>query len=289
MSKLYMTKGLPGSGKTTWAHEFLERNPNTVLVSKDDLRATMFNSAWTKGREKEILAVRDFIVTQGLQLKKNVIVHDTNFVPKHEQRLREIAKLSDSDFEIVDFTHIPVAQCIEQDLRRPDSVGEKVIKQMYNDWLKPNPPVIKRDPKLPNAIICDLDGTLALFGDENPYERDFGMDSINEVVANILYRIDDDNFDGKGPYTDIIFVSGRNDKFRDVTEEWLRENGFTTRLLYMRKDGDERKDFVVKREIYGNYIKDQYNVQFVLDDRNQVVELWRSLGLTCLQVAEGDF
>lgn len=57
----------------------------------------------------------------------------------------------------------------------------------------------------------------------------------------------------------------------------------------MRPEGDIRKDSIVKREIFENYIRDYYNIQFVLDDRNQVVEMWRSLGLKCLQVQEGDF
>ena len=57
----------------------------------------------------------------------------------------------------------------------------------------------------------------------------------------------------------------------------------------MRKTGDNRKDAIVKREIYETHIKDKYQVDYVLYDRNQVVEMWRSLGLTCLQVADGDF
>jgi len=57
----------------------------------------------------------------------------------------------------------------------------------------------------------------------------------------------------------------------------------------MRKTGDSRKDSIVKREIFEEHIKGKYRIQFVLDDRNQVVEMWRQLGLTCLQVAEGDF
>lgn len=57
----------------------------------------------------------------------------------------------------------------------------------------------------------------------------------------------------------------------------------------MRKSGDMRKDSIVKREMFDEHIRGRYNVNFVLDDRNQVVELWRSMGLTCLQVADGDF
>ncbi len=141
------------------------------------------------------------------------------------------------------------------------------------------------------AILCDIDGTLCLFdrSKKNPYDRDFENDTANEAVINLLYRIDDCNFNGIGEWTDIIFVSGRNDKFREVTRKWLDDRGFKIYPLFMRKDGDFRKDSIFKKELYDNEIKGKYNIEFVLDDRNQVVEMWRQQGLTCLQVAEGDF
>jgi len=285
--KLVMTKGLPGSGKTTWAKSTLDVEPNTVLVCKDDLRAMMFNSAWTGNREKFILKTRDFIVSEALRDGKNVIVHDTNLAPKHEERFKQLAKEFKADFEVKDFTHVPIEQCIHNDLCRPDSVGEKVIRDMYRDWLKPTPPKIEVDLNLPSAIICDIDGTLALFGDANPYERDFLKDEVNDRVADILERYRDSS------NTQIILVSGRKDKFKDQTEVWLLNHGIPYDTLYMRKTLPEGqkdpKDVIVKQEIYETYIKGKYNVLFVLDDRNQVVEFWRSQGLTCLQVAEGDF
>jgi hypothetical protein len=57
----------------------------------------------------------------------------------------------------------------------------------------------------------------------------------------------------------------------------------------MRKYGDYRKDYVVKREIYEQLIAPDYDILCVLDDRNSVVDMWREIGLTCLQVAPGDF
>jgi hypothetical protein len=59
--------------------------------------------------------------------------------------------------------------------------------------------------------------------------------------------------------------------------------------LFMRKTSDSRKDTIIKKEIFFDNINGLYNVRFVLDDRNSVVANWRSMGLTCLQVAEGDF
>ena len=57
----------------------------------------------------------------------------------------------------------------------------------------------------------------------------------------------------------------------------------------MRRTYDRRKDCVIKMEIFEQYINNIYFVEFCIDDRTQVVELWRSLGLTCLQVADGNF
>lgn len=59
--------------------------------------------------------------------------------------------------------------------------------------------------------------------------------------------------------------------------------------LYLRPNGDKRKDYVVKRQIYEESVKDKFNVLFVLEDRDQVVKMWREIGLTCFQVEYGDF
>lgn len=140
----------------------------------------------------------------------------------------------------------------------------------------------------PDAIIVDLDGTLCLFGDNHPYDRDYSKDTINPVVEEILNWRDAAKGDGYSA-PDIILVSGRMEKSRKQTEDWLAENHVRYSALHMRKDNDLRKDTIVKREIYDAHIKDQYNILFVLDDRNQIVKMWRELGLVCLQVADGDF
>ena len=130
------------------------------------------------------------------------------------------------------------------------------------------------------ALIFDLDGTLALFGDKNPYERDFENDKVNWPVYSII---------ANSPYN-VIFVSGRFEEFRKQTELFLIKTfGHTNYKLFMRKDGDMRNDAIVKYEIYRENIHGKYKVEFVLDDRNRVVNMWRRIGLTCLQVAEGNF
>jgi hypothetical protein len=75
--------------------------------------------------------------------------------------------------------------------------------------------------------------------------------------------------------------------------DWIRKHVFMSDLapveIYMRPSGDRRPDFVVKKEIYARDIEPRHNVWFVLDDRSSVVKMWREIGLTCLQVAEGDY
>lgn len=137
------------------------------------------------------------------------------------------------------------------------------------------------------AIICDLDGTLALLGDRSPYDTGRASeDTLNLPVANIieiyahqqLYPIS------------LILLSGREERYRKVTVEWLKKHDITHYdALYLRKTGDRRKDTVIKKEIYDKNIQDTYDVLFVLEDRDQVVGMWRDLGLTCLQVAYGAF
>lgn len=127
-----------------------------------------------------------------------------------------------------------------------------------------------------NCIICDLDGTLCLF-DGNPYDRDFSKDIVNEPIKKILTSYLTNNYDN------LVFLSGRNDKFENVTREWLNKY-FLNYELYMRKDKDFRKDVIIKEELYNNYVKNRYNVSFVIDDRLQVCRLWYSLGLFVLNV-----
>lgn len=279
MPKVILTKGLPASGKTTWAKLEQKKDPNIVLVNKDELRAMLHQSIHSEGREKFVLKVRDFIIQEAVNEGHDVIVHDTNFSSKHESRISQLVH-GKATVELKDFTDVPLEECIKRDIGRPGAVGEKVIRKMYKDFIAPKTPVVEVNPKLPDVILCDLDGTLCLFGDANPYDRDFTKDKVNKPVKKTL-----DSFLAK----QVILVSGRNGKFRDQTEEWLEKNGIKYRELIMRAEGDVRKDVLVKQEMYENHIKGQYNVLFVLDDRDQVVEFWRSQGLTCFQVAEGDF
>lgn len=87
----------------------------------------------------------------------------------------------------------------------------------------------------------------------------------------------------------ILLVSGRGAEFQNVTTRWLAEHNVPYTSLFMRPAGDRRPDHEVKRDLYENFIEPHYTVRLVVDDRASVVKMWRSLGLECWQVAEGDF
>jgi len=282
--KVKFLQGLPGSGKTTFAKKFVEKNADWVRVSRDDLR-NMRGKYWLPKQEKMISKFESACIIDALSEEKNVVVDATNFNPKHLTNLKNIIKTEYPGIEFeTKFFDVSLEKCIKRDLERPNSVGEKVIRNFYKKYIEEDI-TIKQDVSLPHAIICDLDGTLCMHNGRTPYEYDkCDTDLINNTIHQLLV--------GRPDNTIIIFMSGREDSCKQKTIDWLfLQGGFKSDYyeLFMRKTDDFRKDFIIKKELFDQHIKDKYYVEFALDDRNQVVEMWRKLGLTCLQVAEGDF
>lgn len=141
----------------------------------------------------------------------------------------------------------------------------------------------------PLAVIVDIDGTLAIRregkGQRGPFDWDrVGEDLPNRPIIN-LTRI----LANAGRHRIILF-SGRMEQCRGQTTDWLSHYGVVYQELHMRPDDDYREDFELKAGMYRTHVEGNYIVEFVLDDRNQVVDMWRNtFHLTCLQVAEGDF
>ena len=134
---LTMTRGLPASGKSTWAKQAVLDAPagTTIRVNKDDLRKMLHAKRHSPENEKQVLQARDLIIAASLKDGVNVIVDDTNFSPYHERRLREFATEFGADFIVKDFTDVPVGLCIERDEHREDYVGAQVIIEMNQKYL----------------------------------------------------------------------------------------------------------------------------------------------------------
>ena len=144
------------------------------------------------------------------------------------------------------------------------------------------------------TIIFDIDGTLAdikhrrsFLGQEKPdwsaFNDAMGDDTPNTPVV-ALYK----TLCNSGEY-DIILTSGRSEKDRKITEQWLTWNEITFDRLEMRPDKDNRADYIIKQEILDMLRAEGKEVLFAVDDRQQVVDMWRKNGVTCLQCDVGNF
>lgn len=146
------------------------------------------------------------------------------------------------------------------------------------------------------CYVFDLDGTLAdlthrlhFIQQEKPDWDGFfaacGGDTVIEPVATLFREL---NSNERKDY-DIVIMSGRSDAVADKTLEWLDANEIAGDWLFMRAEGDHRPDDVVKSELMDRLLSYDLKPIMIFDDRKQVVDMWRSRGFLCAQVAEGNF
>lgn len=287
--KVKILQGIPASGKSTWAREYATKNKDWVIVSRDALR-NMRGEYWIPNQENLITRWEQDAIKAALQAGKNVIVDATNLNKKHLLKLKQYilhnCGVASPKIE-TKFFHIDLEDAIKRDAKRTNGVGEKVIRDFWKRYIEKPVSKLIQDESLPRAIICDIDGTIAQMKDRSPFdwnrvdedEPKKEIIKIVETYAKIGYQI--------------IFFTGRdgNDICRNKTYAWLKENvDLFNYMLYMRAENDNRKDSIVKREMFDQYVRDKYCIDFWLDDRTQVVTMVRDeLGLNCLQVDWGDF
>lgn len=87
----------------------------------------------------------------------------------------------------------------------------------------------------------------------------------------------------------IIISSGRNKSQMDITVDQLTSQGLQFDAIFMRSNSDFRPDFEVKQEMLTKMKAQGFNPTMAVDDRQQVVDMWRANGITVLQVDEGNF
>ena len=141
-------------------------------------------------------------------------------------------------------------------------------------------------------VIVDIDGTLTKVGDRvkclesSPPDWDsfYARCGEDEPVPDIVDLVRSLPMDMK-----VVLCSGRRESCREATVAWMEAAEIPFDLMLLRKDGDFRHDVIVKPEMLEQAGIALGEIIFVLEDRNSMVKKWRELGLTCLQVAEGDF
>jgi predicted kinase len=318
MIRVEILVGLPASGKSTYAKQLVAKDPNSwVRINNDDLRAMMNGSVWSQDYEKIITDVRNYLIRDSLKRGKNIVIDNLNLNRRHFDDVCKIAKSINADIQVMEKSfYVELEEALERNSKREGAarVPDDVIKKWWKEsgktqhkFYKPRVEIFQEQkgnvnntidgpeeiPGAPEAVLCDLDGTLALIHNRSPYDAT-DCDLKDLPNAPVIETIKAHYNAGR----QIIFCSGREDKYRPETIRFIEKYCMVANSgtiypiqyqLYMRKTDDFRKDAIIKEEIYQEHIEGKYNVLCVLDDRDQVVEYWRSKGLTCFQVAPGNF
>ncbi|MGC4886608.1 AAA family ATPase [Micromonospora sp. DT227] len=304
---LTVTRGLPASGKTTFARrrmaEQIERGQGFVArCNRDEIRDQLHGSrTYADIAEAQVTLAQHAQVEALLGAGSDVIVDDMNLNAAYVKTWMEIALRTGADFELRDeFLTVPLQTCIDRDALRQgrEHVGEDFIRKMHRNYLVqhkgrlPVPTLTAQPawrryvpvPGTPPVVLVDIDGTVALRGDRSPYDMTkVSIDLPNEPVILTIRAL---HAIGLG----IIFLSGRDYTAHAATIDWLAEHVQVPYLgLFMREIGDDRDDAVVKAEIFDREVREKHRVTVVFDDRQRVVRMWRAHGLPVFQVAEGNF
>lgn len=301
-----MLKGLPRTGKSTYAKKYVISSGNHVRVNRDDLRQMLHNGKWSHLNEKSTILAQEAIVRAMLLNGKSVLVDDTNLTEKHKNKWSSIARECGSTFMTKEFTNdLPALVQRDNKAEEGNKRGRHVIENMA---IQHGYTTFEDD----SLVLCDIDGTIAdcmhrvHHVTKEPKDwKSFFDEMGNDTLKTFTFKMLLDFFkDGKR----IIFVSARPEQYRKMTEDWLRKHNMipwnepSTRSLFsansitgdiipydaliLRKENDSREDTIVKQQILDTFF-DKRTISHVIDDRPCVVRMWKENGLNVIDVGDG--
>jgi predicted ABC-type ATPase len=311
MTTMFIYRGIPGSGKTTQAMKD-QHLYGGVLVGRDHIRKGLgITGVGTPEQENQITALQNDQIHDAFENLLNVFVDDMNLKDSYVTRLKTIARSYGADVSIVDLRDVDVETAVARAKDRAARGGREVPEELIRDlhrrfvlkqssggkhrakpgqrkgmpeFYQPEPHI--RHADLEDAVIIDLDGTTALKSEYRgfyDYDERVSLDLPNQPIIRMVRGLIN-----SGLYP--VFLSGRMDSCADATRLWIQKHVYCGSFdLYMRKTGDTRPDYVVKDEMFARYVQGHFNVELAIDDRNQVVDLWRAKGIPAIQVADGNF
>lgn len=280
-----ITVGCSGSGKSTYAEGLTKKG--WVEINRDYHRFCNKERNWntykfTRQNEERVTAKWNKKLERTIEQKNNIVTSDTSL--NKERALELKSRLEDAgysvDFKVID---VEFEELLKRDHQRAGGVGYEVLMKQFiqfkQNWCGVEP--YKEQEGLPYIYICDIDGTIAEKGDRSPF--DYTKVSTDIPITSVVRLID-----GAHMESEVLFLSGREDtgECYNDTKNWLSKHiGVENPQLFMREEGDHRKDYEVKVDMFDKYIRGKYNVRAVIDDRKQVIEsCWNVLGVKTINV-----
>ena len=304
MKKLILTRGIQGSGKSTWARQWVEEDPeNRVRINNDDIR-NMLGKYWVTSRENLVSSIKNNMAEEAINRGYDIVVDNMNLNPREVKLWEKVVELNNEDpdgykyeIEFKDF-FIPLEECIRRDAMRPNPIGEKVIRETwkrYKHFIQTTEVenyvnnLIKEDESKPYCLVVDMDSTLCFNTTKRPWYGEGAAEGMINDVPNmgVLRLVEQWTKPGPTAYTNnLIIATGRDTSQEEVTKQWLAKYNIYPQEFYFRREGDYRKGVEVKKEQIEK-ILEKYNVVAIIDDCEPIVNMYREMGLTVLQPNKG--
>ena len=297
MKKLILTRGIQGSGKTTWARQWVEEDPeNRVRINNDDIR-NMLGKYWVTSRENLVSSIKKNMAEEAINRGYDIVVDNMNLNPKEILFWKDMVKMANMDpdgyqyeIEYKDF-FIPLEECIRRDAMRPNPIGEKVIRETWKRYkhfiqtteVEKYVDNLRKYTGKPKCIVIDMDSTMCFNTTKRPWFGEGAAEGmINDVpntgMCDMIRKLQED-------FT-IVVATGRDTTQEAVTKEWLSKQGINADEFYFRTNKDYRKGVVVKKEQI-EAILEKYDIVAIFDDCEPIVDMYREMGLTVLQPNKG--
>ena len=135
MNKLIICRGIPASGKTFWAKQWVLENPeHRVRINQDDIRL-MLGKYWVPSREKLVQHIQEEALIEALERGYDIVIDNTNLNKKVLDFYRALViDHGNHAIEYKDFFDTPLSVCIERDKNRDVQISEKIIRNFYNNY-----------------------------------------------------------------------------------------------------------------------------------------------------------
>ena len=303
--KFILTRGIQGSGKSTWARKWVEEDPeHRIRINNDDIR-NMLGPYWIPSRESIVSNTKLQTTLYAMRMGYDIVVDNMNLNPKEVKYWENVInshnniKTSDINPDWVQYEYeiefkdffIPLEECIRRDAMRPNPIGEKVIRdtwKRYKHFIQTSSVEnyvnnLKKYEGKPKCIVIDMDSTVCFNMSKRPWFGEGAAEGmINDVpntgVCDVIRQLQEEYL--------IVVATGRDTSQEEVTKQWLAKQGINVDEYFFRTNGDYRKGVEVKKEEITS-ILEKYDIVAIFEDCEPIVQMYRDMGLTVLQPNSG--